>query len=77
MNLHKKIKWQMTVIIVTWYEKINKIHRKYHKVKLMEKKVKNLRDTGCTCMILKNILVKKENLINEYCLMKIADKNIY
>ena len=39
--------------------------------------MKILRDTGCTCIIVNNILVKTDSFINEYSLLKIADKNVY
>ena len=36
-----------------------------------------LRDTNCACKIVNNKIPKKESLINEYSLLKMADKNVY
>ena len=45
--------------------------------KVNGKKVQVLRDTGCSCVIVNKGFVEKENLINEYSLLKMTDRNLY
>ena len=45
--------------------------------KVNGKKVQVLRDTGCSCVIVNKDFVEKKNLINEYSLLKMADRNAY
>ena len=39
--------------------------------------VKIIRYTGCFCIIVNNKFVKNGNLINEYSLLRMVDKNVY